>query len=98
MKKQLLTLSILAAATTLSQAALVTWTGGAGNGFWGDTGNWDTSAVPNPAQDDVLINNGDAVTRGGNLTFKKTLEVSGGSSFVFSAAGTTTGDMIATSS
>jgi len=74
MRKQLLTLSILAAATTLSQAA-VTWTGGANNGFWGDAGNWNPSAVPNPAQDDVVIGNGDTVTRGGNLTFKKTLEV-----------------------
>ena len=92
MKQRLLTLSILAAATTLSQAALYTWTGG--DGPWGDGNHWthpgSTNATPVTTKDDVLIGNGSTVTRGGNLSFEKTLEVSGGSTFTFSS-----GDIIA---
>jgi len=76
MKQRLLTLSILAAATTLSQAALYTWTGG--DGPWGDGNHWthpgSSNATPNPAKDNVVIGNGSTVTRGGNLSFEKTLE------------------------
>ena len=68
MKKQLLLLGILATATTLSQAALVSWESNTDDDW--DTGsNWDTNAVPViDGTDTVAINNG-TVTRTGNLDF-----------------------------
>ena len=93
MKKTLLTFGVLALATTLSQAATYTWTGNANNA-WGNSGNWTSNGLPNTTpntlKDDVVIDNGDTVTRGGNLTFQHHLTVSGGSTFTF-----TSGDMIA---
>ncbi|MCB0644943.1 MAG: hypothetical protein KDC44_25025, partial [Phaeodactylibacter sp.] len=42
-------------------AATVTWDGDAGDGLWNTAANWDGDILPT-ATDDVVIDNGDAVT------------------------------------
>jgi hypothetical protein len=48
-RQRLFTVTLLAgvlATTTLAQAALQTWNGGAGDTFWSSEGNWSPSGVP----------------------------------------------------
>ena len=59
------TLALLAGAlllsTQLSSAAIVPWSGGAGDKLWGNTGNWVTGAKPTTL-DDVVFGNLDTTT------------------------------------
>ena len=62
MKKTIITLLALAG---IAAAADVTWTGAAGDGNWGNAGNWsglrENSSVP-VAGDTIVIDNGDSVS------------------------------------
>ena len=74
MKKALLTIVAIAAATNILNAGTYTWTGAANDGLWFTAGNWNyddgSGNVTSPAatspgntpSDDVVIANGDTVT------------------------------------
>ena len=96
MKKALLTIVAIAAATNLLNAGTYTWTGAAGDGLWFTAGNWNyddgSGNVTSPAatspgnapSDDVVIANGDTVSYspGGDWMPTGTTTISGGSKLV----------------
>ncbi len=56
----------------------VTWTGGGANDLLTTAANWDTPDGKAPiANDNLLINNGDTVAHGGNLSFNTTIDLVG---------------------
>lgn len=47
--KSVLSIILFGCIAIVTQAQVVTWTGSAGNGFWDDGDNWDTSSPPGPS-------------------------------------------------
>ena len=96
MKKALLTIVAIAAATSILNAGTYTWTGAANDGLWFTAGNWNyddgggnvtspaASAPARNTSDDVIISNGDTVTYvpGGDWAPTGTTTISGGSTLV----------------
>jgi len=65
-------------AVKLSINETVTWTGGGSDGKLSTAANWDTPDGKAPiANDNLLINNGDTVAHGGNLSFNTTIDLVG---------------------
>ena len=101
MKKALLTIVAIAAATNLLNAGTYTWTGKTGDGLWFTAGNWNyddgSGNVTSPAatspgnapSDDVVIANGDTVSYspGGDWKPTGTTTISGGSKLVQVSSG-----------
>ena len=96
MKKALLTIVAIAAATSILNAGTYTWTGAANDGLWFTAGNWNyddgggnitspaATSPGNAPSDDVVIANGDTVTYspGGDWMPTGTTTISGGSTLV----------------
>ncbi len=96
MKKALLTIVAIAAATSILNAGTYTWTGEAKDGLWFTPGNWNyddgggnvtspaSTSPGNAPSDDVVIANGDTVTYspGGDWMPTGTTTISGGSTLV----------------
>ena len=78
MKKALLTIVAIAAATSILNAGTKTWTGGSGTDAWGTSGNWDPSGVP--AETDDVVIDGVAVTATGSRRIPHTLTLLNGAS------------------
>ena len=65
-------------AVKLSINETVTWTGAGGNNLLTNAANWDTPDGKAPiANDTLLINNGDTVAHGNNLSFNTTINLVG---------------------
>ena len=102
MKKALLTIVAIAAATSILNAGTYTWTGAANDGLWFTAGNWNyddgsgnvtspaASAPGNTCADDVVISGDGVVVEyvpGGDWNMQGTITISNGAKLVQTTGG-----------